>query len=158
MMRRKAAMNRSAGRGGPALACAILVIAACVVLPGCAKPGRAPTAAAAGKLSAGGTPLSGVNVTFTPAGGRSATGTTDGEGKFSLSTFAPGDGAVPGKHRVTLSLKAADVPMPGTPEAAAYKPPALPFAKKYAGLSTTDLEVEIPAGGNKAIALEVAGP
>lgn len=137
---------------------ALCLLAACLAIAGCAKPGRAPTAKASGTLSAGGAPLTGVNVTFTPAAGRSASATTDAEGRFSLSTFAPGDGAVPGKHRVTLSLKEADVPMPGTPEAAAYKPPSLPFAKKYAGLATTDLEVEIPVGGNPAISLEVAKP
>jgi hypothetical protein len=137
---------------------AICVFAAWLAIAGCAKPGRAATAKAAGMLSAGGAPLAGVNVTFTPAAGRSASGTTDSEGKFELSTFARGDGAVPGKHRVTLSLQVSDVPMPGTPEAAAYKPLPSPFAKKYAGLGTTDLEVEIPAGGNTAIALEVAKP
>lgn len=136
----------------------LCLLAAGCAIAGCAKPGRAPTAKAAGKLSAGGAPLAGVNVTFTPAAGRSASGTTDAEGKFSLSTFAPGDGAVPGKHRVTLSLKEADVPMPGTPEAAAYKPQPRPFAKKYSGLATTDLEIEVPVDGNPAITLEVAGP
>jgi hypothetical protein len=156
MMRKKESRHSSRLHGRELAG--MCVLAACLATAGCAKPVRAPTAKASGTLSAGGAPLAGVNVTFTPAAGRSAGGTTDAEGKFSLSTFAPGDGAVPGKHRVTLSLKQADVPMPGTPEAAAYKPPPQPFAKKYAGLSTTDLEVEIPAGGNKAITLEVAGP
>jgi hypothetical protein len=157
MMPKRESRDASARCRGPGPV-ALCLLAACLAITGCAKPGRAPTAKAAGALSAGGAPLAGVNVTFTPAAGRSASGTTDAEGRFSLSTFAPGDGAVPGKHRVTLSLKEADVPMPGTPEAAAYKPPPLPFAKKYAGLATTDLEIEIPPGGNPAIALEVAKP
>ena len=157
MMFHQESLDASALCRGPGPV-ALCLLAGCLAVVGCAKPGRAPTAKAAGTLSAGGAPLAGVNVTFTPAAGRSASATTDAEGRFSLSTFAPGDGAVPGKHRVTLSLKEADVPMPGTPEAAAYKPAPLPFAKKYAGLATTDLEIEIPAGGDPAITLEVAKP
>lgn len=147
-----------AGRGNPGLvfvglhACGALLLA---LVAGCGRPGSAPTAPAAGTLTVDGRPLAGVNITFTPAAGRSATATTDAEGRFTLATFASGDGAVPGRHRVTLSLSTADVPMPGTPEAAAGKPPALPFAKAYSGLDTTDLEVEIPAAGQTAIALDV---
>jgi hypothetical protein len=136
---------------------AIAVVAACCAAAGCGRKGAAPTTPAAGTLESGGTPLAGVNVTFTPATGRSATGTTDAAGRFTLSTFARGDGAVPGRHRVTLSAAAADTPMPGTPEAAGFKPTPPPFAKKYAGLATTDLEGEVPAVGNRAIALDVAG-
>ncbi|MDA1039553.1 MAG: carboxypeptidase-like regulatory domain-containing protein [Planctomycetota bacterium] len=132
------------------------LVAAVILLPaGCGRPGAAPTAPVGGTLSAAGTPIAGVNVTFTPADGRSATGITDAEGRFTLSTFATGDGAVPGRHRVTLSVSTADVPMPGTPEAASYKPQPAPFAKKYGGLDSTDLEVDIPAAGDRAIMLDV---
>lgn len=139
---------------------AAVVVAVCCLVPlaGCGRKAVAPTAAAAGVLTCDGKPLPGMNLTFTPVAGRSATGTTDAEGRFSLSTFKRGDGAVPGKHRVTLSSPSTDEPMPGTPEAAAWKPAALRFAKKYAAPGTTDLEVEIPAGGNTAIVLDVEGP
>jgi hypothetical protein len=137
------------------LACGLLACGL-VLIVGCGRPGTAPTAPAAGTLTAGGSALANVNITFTPSAGRSATATTDAAGAFTLSTFSPGDGAVPGRHRVTLSVSTADVPMPGTPEAAAFKPQAIPFAKRYSGLDTTDLEVEIPATGNTTITLDVA--
>lgn len=131
------------------------VLASCSLLVGCGPAGVAVTVPAAGSLTAAGVPIAGVNVTFTPVDGRSATATTDAEGRFTLSTFASRDGAVPGRHRVTLSVSTADVPMPGTPEAVGYKPQPAPFAKKYGGLDSTDLEVDIPAAGDRAIVLDV---
>jgi len=44
-------------------------------------------------------PVAGAAVAFSPlAGGRRATGVTDAEGRFRLTTFRPGDGAVLGEH------------------------------------------------------------
>ena len=49
-------------------------------------------------------PWKGASVLFTPeAGGRPADGVTDKEGKFTLQTHEPGDGAVAGKHKVAVS-------------------------------------------------------
>lgn len=136
----------------------LVVPSLALLAAGCSgSAGTAPTAVAAGSVMLGGQPIADVNVTFTPNAGRSATGRTDAAGRFTLSTFAEGDGAVPGSHRVTLSLPAADVPMPGTPEAAAYRPPKPPFPARYGSLESTDLVVEIPAGGDTAIALELKG-
>jgi hypothetical protein len=43
-------------------------------------------------------------VMFIPEdGSRVATGRTDSEGCFRLTTFKPGDGAFPGEHRVTVT-------------------------------------------------------
>jgi hypothetical protein len=138
---------------GAGLVCAGLVLAS----TGCgqAGTGRAPTAPVAGVMTLGGQPLADVTITFTPAAGRPATGRTDATGRFTLSTFAAGDGAVPGEHRVTLSVPAVDVPMPGTPEAAGYIPAKRAFPERYGGLDTTDLRVEIPAAGARDLRLEL---
>lgn len=47
-------------------------------------------------------PVEGAQVMFTPTNGRAAEGTTDAQGKFSLTTFSAGDGALEGQHRVTI--------------------------------------------------------
>jgi hypothetical protein len=56
-----------------------------------------------GKVMLDGAPLSGASVEFVPEdGGHSAVGTTDSEGKFSLTTYKPGDGALRGEYRVVV--------------------------------------------------------
>jgi hypothetical protein len=103
---------------------------------------------AAGTVTYKGQPVKDAVVTFTPKEGRPASGTTDAQGKFRLSTFAPGDGAVPGAHTVTLTVAAgsAPPPMPGTPEAANYKPEPLPFPPKYSDAQSSGLTATVEKG------------
>lgn len=64
-----------------------------------------------------GKPVEDARVTFLSTGegkGRSASGKTDSEGKFKLTTFSTGDGAIPGEYTVTVlkldpAAKGADV-------------------------------------------------
>jgi hypothetical protein len=81
----------------------VLVFIAVGVLVGCGSPGTAPTLPASGTLLYNGEPAKDAKVIFTPKTGRPATGKTDEDGRFVLSTFEPGDGAVPGNHLVTIS-------------------------------------------------------
>lgn len=54
------------------------------------------------KLS--GLPVADALITFHPVGtGNGSSGKTDAKGNFTMSTFAAGDGAVPGEYQVTLS-------------------------------------------------------
>ena len=67
-------------------------------------PDRPATIAVSGTVTLDGSPVEGAVVGFTPAeGGRPATGTTDASGKFTLTTFEKGNGALPGRHTVTIS-------------------------------------------------------
>lgn len=53
-----------------------------------------------------GKPVDEARVSFLWSGdgsGRSASGKTDSEGKFELTTFSTGDGAIPGEYTVTVS-------------------------------------------------------
>ena len=76
-----------------------------VLVAGCG-PDRPRTHKVSGTVTLDGNPIAGASVMFIPeSGGRPATGVTDEEGEFTLSTFESGDGALPGKHAVTVTLK-----------------------------------------------------
>ena len=125
-----------------------LAWAAMVWLTGCGGGGGAGTSAVTGTITYNGQPVKEVTVTFTPTAGRSAMGITDNQGKFSLSTFKTGDGAVAGTHKVTITggPGAKPPPMPGTPEAANYKPEPLPFPAKYSDPRQSDLTANVEKG------------
>lgn len=120
----------------------ILFVVALVV--GCSQAGSAPTSKVTGTITHKGTPLAGVSVTFTPDEGRPGTGTTDAQGRYSITTFQLNDGAVPGRHRVTVA-PGGETPMPQSPQEAAQGP-AAPFASKYMQLDKTDLTAQVESG------------
>ncbi|HTN75584.1 MAG TPA: hypothetical protein VL096_10065 [Pirellulaceae bacterium] len=87
---------------------------------GCGSAGEHGVASAGGTVTMGGNPVPDLVVTFTPqvaAGsanpGKSATGRTDAQGKFTLSTYAIGDGAIVGKHQVAVNLDGPNPTPPG---------------------------------------------
>ncbi|MCI0702386.1 MAG: DUF4198 domain-containing protein [Planctomycetia bacterium] len=88
-----------------------LFAAACVatvLFSGCSGP---QMAAVRGKVTFNGQPVKEAAVTFSPAGaegqketGKPATGFTDENGEFVLSTFKNFDGAMVGEHRVFVMV------------------------------------------------------
>ncbi|TVS20208.1 MAG: carboxypeptidase regulatory-like domain-containing protein [Planctomycetaceae bacterium] len=66
---------------------------------------REPTVPVTGVVTYNGEPVEGATVAFGAASGqdRPASGTTDGAGRFSLTTYAQDDGAIPGKFTVAVS-------------------------------------------------------
>ncbi len=84
--------------------------AALVVAVGCGKAGTAPTVKVTGTVTHNGQPVEGASVAFIPETGRPASGTTDASGRFTLSTFKSGDGAVPGPHKVAITEASSDQP------------------------------------------------
>ena len=51
-----------------------------------------------------GSPLASAGVSFVPDGeGRTASGETDSEGNYTLTTFETGDGAIPGNYKIMVS-------------------------------------------------------
>ena len=121
---------------------------------GCGGRATPPTVPVSGQVIFAGKPVTDATITFTPASGRPATGSIDADGRFSLSTFGLNDGAVTGLHRVTFG-STTEVPMPGTPEAKNSKAGKLPFPKRYGGLATTDLEIDVPAEGLAELTIEL---
>jgi hypothetical protein len=124
--------------------------------------GRPPVYRASGQVLYQGKPLEGAFVTFTPTGGgtHGASGRTDAEGRFTLTTFEPGDGAPAGRYRVTVTkAKAVVTPDPVDPIA---NPPLKVEQRhlipaKYSSPEKSGLESEITASGKNEYRFELAG-
>lgn len=99
-----------------------------------------------GKVTYQGQPVSNGLVTFHPTNGaKPASGQTDKNGEFSLSTFEREDGAVFGKHKVTIKAYKEGQDVSIVPaDKLTYAVP-----KKYVEEKTTSLEVEIKKGSNE---------
>jgi hypothetical protein len=123
----------------------ILIIGAVVgiAVVGCSKSGIKGLASVTGTVTQGGKPLEGATVTFVPTatGGdvKAATGTTDAQGVFKLTTLQPGDGAMPGEYNVTVSKLEVTGKIFTQEEGNAYyqkyqKPPPIPASKNHVDL------------------------
>ncbi|MCA9193467.1 MAG: carboxypeptidase regulatory-like domain-containing protein [Planctomycetales bacterium] len=72
---------------------------------GCGDPGIG-TVPVKGKVLVDGNPLEGVVVVFNPSegsSGRAASGRTDAQGIYALTTVVNGDGALPGDYKISVS-------------------------------------------------------
>jgi hypothetical protein len=84
-----------------------------------------------GKVTYKGKPLTQGEIVFEPdSAGREAHGNIQSDGTFELTTFNPGDGAVPGTHRIAVT---------GT-----SKKDAVP--SKYQNVSSSKTKVEVAEG------------
>lgn len=82
------------------------VVASIVTIGGCSKRrgNRPQTFPVQGVVTMGGEPLAGATVMFNPiaSGGSGAIALTDEQGRYKLTTFDSGDGAVAGEYRVAF--------------------------------------------------------
>jgi len=116
------------------------------------------TVSASGVLTFKGKPLSGFIVTLHPSGEqRTASGTTDAEGRFTLGTNAPGDGAVAGNHKVSVIWQPPeDDGLGSTVEDPQKMPkPPLEIPAKYASPDTSGISLEIPESGSSELKLDL---
>jgi len=87
---------------------------------------RPPTYPVSGTVMYNGSPVAGATVSFLCDGAsRAATGVTNAEGEFVLSTYAANDGAVAGVHKITVTKADPDAPAPAFDESAAGDPLAM---------------------------------
>jgi len=102
------------------------------------------------------TELVGYTVSLESVDGKvSASGLVKPDGTFEVGTHKPGDGAVPGNHRVALNPPASHELIEG-PDA---KPPTPLIPEKYGTFAKSGLEITVERSGQE-IVLEVerAGP
>ena len=95
---------------------------------GCARE-RPKTAAVSGRITFDGDPLPGAAVLFMPqAGGRPASGITDDDGMYRLTTFVAHDGALLGNHTVLIT-KQETIVLASSAESAGTPPVGMPVAR-----------------------------
>ncbi len=153
--------------------------AAICVLLGCGGGNSAKVADASGVVTLNGQPVDGARVVFTPkdGGSRFSHGTTDASGNFKLSTFGMNDGALVGRHTVTVTKSAlpeevtkidpekmkkggivAGMPgygkMMGAPGETKVEPKN-EIPAKYADVKTSTIEVEVTSDGTNDFTLKL---
>jgi hypothetical protein len=143
---------------------AIVVGLTTVGLAGCGSD-YPETVVVRGLVTVGGKPLKNARIIFFPENGNQASGEVV-DGHYELRTFAPSDGAVPGKYRVTVSAvkilrgKPRDVKAPSgaSPEAiraiqmeAASEQLQWLAPQRYSTLQQTPLTATVEAGKENQI-------
>lgn len=146
------------------------VIAATMLVAGCGGNSRPTPVPFKGKLVYQGAPVTNAQVQFFPEKAPSpASGDTGPNGEFILTTYAPNDGVLPGKHKVIVTVKsAAGAPGATSVDGADYaaamaalqtnpnkEPPKPPFPAKYMDLLGSDLSVEVKEGEPQDVTLEL---
>lgn len=161
-------MSQTSSRLPLLAAVAVAIVAAIIVVRGCRGGAERPrTVPVSGTVRYRGNPVADADVAFiAPGSSRYAIGVTDDQGRFTLGTFMPSDGAVIGTHRVTVSKVRGVVPAPPDGLAksreeydalvkaekafdVAVKAGRAGVPSRYGRGDTTPLEVTVgPAGGS----------
>jgi hypothetical protein len=123
-----------------------------VLLPGCGSGENLPECApVSGKVTIDGEPLVSAMVTFHPEKpGNTGQAASEPDGTYTLNTYGTKDGALVGKHTVTIERYLP--PMPSQPGG---KLPSSKSSvpKKYTRPDTSPLKVEVKSGTNNVIDL-----
>jgi len=120
-------------------------IALCAGAIGCGGGSPRPVSVR-GQVTFQGRPLERGMVTFVPTEpGPPATGKIEPDGQYSLSTFRPGDGALPGRYAVMV-IAVGDTA--GRLPDEANPPPALLIPRKYASHRTSDITKDVSEANN----------
>lgn len=115
-----------------------------VVLAGCGGDGG--FAPVTGRVLLNGKPVEGAAVLFEPeAGGVPATGVTNANGEFSLSTTGHGVGAAIGKHGVSVSKQVVAQPNRKVEEGEIV-PMKYETPEKYASTRTSGFSIDVKRG------------
>jgi hypothetical protein len=136
---------------------ALLVVAALAAglasAGGCNNGGRPKRFQVNGVVIYRGKPLDGAQVTFYPTGARPACGTTDANGRFTLLTFNPNDGAVLGNHVVCVTKYVSD---PEDHSDSPYKQKVQILPARYMTPLKSPLRCTVTAEGPNDFRLELA--
>lgn len=128
-----------------------------LILTGCGGGvDNPPCSPVTGTITRGTTPVANADVVFHPQGtgdvGKAGTGKTDANGKFTISTYGKDDGALVGKHHVTVVAGTDSADIPNDSEGLKKleeerKKSALPETFREA--SKTPIQVDVDAESSK---------
>ena len=143
----------------------ILLLIGCAFVVGCSGVGsdnwteqRPPVVPVTGQVLYKGQPIEGATVSFTSDGGaQGATGKTDANGRFQLTTFEINDGAVPGEHKVKISK--VEVSSNWSPDAAEDVRPQVKqrslLPDRYGDYKTSKLTASVSESGTNDFTFEL---
>ncbi|MBQ9798994.1 MAG: hypothetical protein IJO40_03550 [Thermoguttaceae bacterium] len=153
---------------------AVFVASVCVGCGGSGGGSRAELVPAAGVVTLNGEPVADATLEFrsaTDVPNSLAAGRTDADGKFTLTTDRPNDGALPGSYKVVVKKEVQTIDgltleewqkeqgYDGVGDPPEYDKDALVIEQllpvQYSNAETTPLTLEVPAKGNKKIAVEL---
>lgn len=152
--------------------CAAVYCLLAVAFSGCSggKPPLPSTTPVTGTVTYNGQPLEGASVVFVPkdvTAGKTASATTDAQGKFELTTFVAGTtqakGAMPGDYKVTVGKSEAGPAMtmpeygkataPSAPSVGAKEggatPPKSAIPERYADPDKSQLTATVKPSANE---------
>ena len=130
-----------------------LVVLTLAIAVGCGD-GRFPTAPVSGVVTLDGKPVSSGTVIFTPKQGWPAKGTLDSEGRFTLTTYREGDGAILGLNQIIVFAVTED-----DPNEHFERPPSKParslIPERYGSQATSGLSHDVKAGETNIVQLDL---
>lgn len=133
---------------------AISFLGLIALIAGCGMGGN--TLPVTGKVTyPDGTPVVGARLTFeSTTQPISATGTTDANGVYKMTTYETGDGVIPGEHRVLVVPPPQPTPELEEGKPVIYKPEPPAFDLKYSKFETSGLTYNATKAGTYDITVE----
>jgi hypothetical protein len=127
----------------PSFAVVLLIALGLLMATGCGD-GHPKCIKVSGVVTYRGKPIENAGVTFMPKGAHPASGKTDAAGRFTLTSFVPGDGAAVGDHVVCISKMERD---PKDKTNSPYPKMISVLPSKYAALQGSPLKATVTASG-----------
>jgi hypothetical protein len=137
----------------------ISILMLALLVAGCGGPTRPATAPVSGRVTYAGKPVPLGQIMFYPERGRPAMGAIGADGAYRLTTFVNGDGAIPGRFKVTITAMRVTGPPPpksledelrgGSPGGQTTTEWLVP--EKYSRQESSTLTAEVKSGSTNTI-------
>lgn len=133
-----------------------VIVGVIAFLAGCGGGSAPPeTIPVKGMVKYQGKPVPKLSIAFIPEKGLPALGKTDGDGKFTLMTNKPGDGAMVGNYKVAISFVSDEIPEMQGLTGQEPKPSTSPIPQKYADAKTSGLTRAVVKGDQNDFTFEL---